>query len=153
MYMEKFMKNKGLGFTLVELMIAVAIVGILAAISIPSYTTYISKGRRADAQGSLMSLAQAMERYQTENSTYVGATLGSAATDIFPNQAPLDDTSKFYTLTIESQTASAFVLRATPINGQVGDGIMELTSRGAKGWDSDNSGGIDADENCWSKSC
>ncbi|QGU32844.1 type IV pilin protein [Thermochromatium tepidum] len=67
------MKSKG--FTLIELMIAVAIVGILAAIAYPSYQAHVIKSRRATAQGCLLELAQFMERYYTTNMSYAGATL------------------------------------------------------------------------------
>ena len=54
------------GFTLIELMIAVAIVGILAGIAYPSYQDSVRKSRRADAQGALLGFANAMERYFTQ---------------------------------------------------------------------------------------
>lgn len=60
------------GFTLIELMIVVAVVGILAAIAYPSYQEQIRKGRRADAMAQLVTLAQAYERYYTSNNTYAG---------------------------------------------------------------------------------
>jgi len=56
------MKTKSRGFTLIELMIAVAIVGILASIAIPNYRQYITKGKRAEAQGALVTFANAMEQ-------------------------------------------------------------------------------------------
>ena len=59
------------GFTLVELMIAVAIVGILASIAYPSYQDSVRKSRRADAKGALLGFANAMERHFTENNSYL----------------------------------------------------------------------------------
>lgn len=128
--------NKQTGFTLIELMIVVAIISILAAIAIPSYQSHIAKTRRADAQGALLQLANVMERYYTEQSpfTYVGASLGSAATDIFANQSPGTGTA-FYNLSISAVAVNSYTLTATPTNAQSSDscGTLTLTSAGVKG--------------------
>jgi type IV pilus assembly protein PilE len=121
------------GFTLVELMITVAIVGLLAAIAVPSYSSHVTQSRRVDAQGALISLGQAMERYYTEKSTYVGATLGAGG--IFPNEAPLDAGSKYYDLSITTQTSTTFTVQATPKNAQAGDGNLTFDNIGTRGWD------------------
>ncbi|MCP5019060.1 MAG: type IV pilin protein [Ketobacter sp.] len=125
------------GFTLVELMIVIAVVGIIATIAYPSYNDSVKKSRRADAKGALMGFSQAMERHFTDNNSYLGAASGGANTGaptIFPTQAPLDSSAKFYDLTIEAATASSYTLRATPINGQTGDGNLEIDNTGAKRW-------------------
>ena len=64
-------RNKG--FTLVELIIAVAVIGILAAIAIPSYRQHVEDSAVADARASLMGLANAMERHRAQNGSYLGA--------------------------------------------------------------------------------
>ena len=61
------------GFTLVELMVVVVIISLLAMVAVPSYNTSVSKARRADAQSSLSNFANVMERFFTENGTYLGA--------------------------------------------------------------------------------
>lgn len=129
------MKKHSKGFTLIELMIVVAILGIIAAIALPSYQNSVTKSRRADAQGALTSLANAMERYYTTNNTYVGASLGAGAGDIFPNQAPLDGATKFYNLTVSNLTASGYTLLATPIGAQADNGKLRVTSTGVRTWD------------------
>jgi len=67
------------GFTLIELMITVAIIGILTSIAYPSYQDSIMKSRRVDAQGKLMSFANAMERYYTQCNTYPAAAIPCVA--------------------------------------------------------------------------
>ena len=142
------------GFTLIELMIVVAIVGILAAIAYPSYTKYIQSTRRGDAQAALLDFAQTLERYHTTKGTYKGAGSDSGgntgAPTIFPTEAPLDGNTKYYDLTIQSASDGAFTIRATPKGAQSGDGILEYTSTGRKGWDKNGDGDTaDSGENTW----
>ncbi|MCI0506017.1 MAG: type IV pilin protein [Gammaproteobacteria bacterium] len=145
-----------MGFTLVELLIVVVIVSLLAMVAVPSYNVSVAKARRADAQSSLSNLAGAMERFFTENGTYIGAA-GSSGTPtatgapwIYHTQSPVDGDIKFYNLTIEAATAGSYTLRATPIGGQDGDGYLELLSTSVERWDRNNDGNISgADEDHW----
>jgi len=134
------------GFTLIELMIVVAIIGILAAIGYPNYIQSVQKSRRADCEGALMGLAGAMERYFTTNNSYIGASLGTAAGDIFPAQCPIDGGTPSYNLTIgpAAATQTTYILTASPINGQTSDscGTLTLNQANVKG-----SG--DTVANCW----
>jgi type IV pilus assembly protein PilE len=132
---------KNLGFTLIELMIAVAIVAILAAIAFPSYQDQVRKTRRGDAQGVLLELAQWMERYYTANNTYTGAVLPF-------NQSPKEGDSKYYNISLSTLAANNFTLTAAPIasTGQDKDkcGSLTYTSTGKKG----KTGSLPLDR-CW----
>jgi type IV pilus assembly protein PilE len=108
-------RQRNRGFTLVELMIALAVVGLLAAVAYPSYQQQVAKGRRTDAKQSLLELAQKMERFYTERGTYAGATLGSSG--LYPDVS----SGGYYSLTIVAQNADGFSVRATPRGIQVGD--------------------------------
>lgn len=116
------------GFTLIELMIVVAVVAILAAIAIPSYTEHVRTSRRAQAKADLVELAQIMERHHTVQNTYAGA-------DLPYDQSPRDGTSH-YTLSLSGNaTASAFTLQAVPTQrGQEKDkcGTLTLDQAGRK---------------------
>ncbi len=125
------------GFTLTELLITVAVIGILAAIALPSYQESVRKSRRGDAKTALSNAAQALERYYTERNTYVGATLGDSGTAIFPDHAPSDGAhgDADYTLAITNQTATSYTLEAAPVGVMAGDpcGTFTLDHLGQKG--------------------
>lgn len=73
------------GFTLIELMITVAIIGILAAVAFPAYTDHVRKGRRAEARAHMMALLQQEERVMTQQNTYVVFATTSGSSTVFKN--------------------------------------------------------------------
>ena len=144
------------GFTLIEMMIVVAILGVLAAIALPSYQESVKKGRRTDAMAALQGLAQAMERHYTTTGGYTDAATGPADTGaptIFSAKSPIDGSQTFYNLTISAATTTTYTLTADPSSGQEGDGNITLTHTGARAWDRNNDGAYAATENCWETSC
>lgn len=133
-----------LGFTLIELMIVVAIVGILSAVAYPSYTEYVRRGHRADARAGLLQAQQWLERAAT-------------ATGAYPTELPAtlswaNDATKRYTISIGGPaTTSSFTLTATPKGAQVGDkcGNFTVTHTGLRGAKGVTTGDIVTE--CWNK--
>lgn len=123
------MKSASRGFSLIELMIAVAIIGILAAVVYPSYQGAMVKNRRASAQSYLADVAQKQQQYLMDARWYATTTTGLKAT-------PPADVSKYYTITLTVSTTAppAFTATAAPKAGtsQVSDGTLGITSNGTK---------------------
>ena len=136
------------GFTLTELLIVVAILGIIAALAYPSYQTSVEKSRRADAKAALLELAQFMERTYVENKTYQPG----GVTPALPfTEAPKDSGNKYYDLAFNAIGANSFTLRAAPKagTGQADDhcGTLTLAQTGQKGLVGAHAGVTVAD--CW----
>lgn len=125
--LKKRLPNRAsmLGFTLIELMIVVAIVGILASLALPSYTQYVQRGDRASARAAMLEAQQFMERYYAANNTFVGATLPSRLASI-PTEAPK------YNIAVGNLAVNTFTLTATPIGSVSKCGELTLTHAGAK---------------------
>ena len=128
------MNNKSNGFTLIELMIVVVIVGILAAIAYPSYTEFVRRSNRADAKTALLENAQFLERNFTVSNSY--SVDGSGNAVVLPIPAvPREGTAK-YTIVPDLDTAS-FELQAQPVGAAAGDpcGNLSLNHLGQRGAD------------------
>lgn len=138
--------TKNTGFTLIELIVTVAIVSILAGVAFPAYQGQVRSARRADAQGELMQMANFMERFYTENSRYDQDMGGAKVTLPSPSNANLS-----YTIALNTIGQTAYTLRATPTGPQETDGYLELLETGAKRWDKNNNQSIDEGENNWER--
>jgi len=133
------------GFTLIELMIVVAIVGLLTAIAISSYQKQVSKSRRADAKNAVLDLAAREEKYFATHNTY--SILGSDLnyTTAFPVNV-ISGSQAYYTLTVTQATTSDFTATATPTGPQATDACSSyiINNFGAQ-----SNGAGATDTNCW----
>src|SRR5512138_3670893 len=97
------------GFTLIELMIVVAVMTVIALVALPSYQDSVRKSRRADAMGALTQLQQAQERYRGQNPTYASAMASAPTPTPWPSQSP----EKHYDLTIDAFSSTGYTMSAT----------------------------------------
>ncbi|SDB02672.1 type IV pilus assembly protein PilE [Desulfonatronum thiosulfatophilum] len=121
------------GFTIIEVLIVVAILGVLAAIAIPAVTKYTTNARRADGKTALVAAAQAMERYYTNNYTYGEMNAGTYD----GASIPVKSDQSYYNITVTHANATAFTIQgqADPQGRQANDTIcltMTINQLGQK---------------------
>ncbi|MCY1215096.1 Type IV minor pilin ComP, DNA uptake sequence receptor [compost metagenome] len=118
------------GFTLIEVMITVAIVAILASIALPSYRQYIVRSKRSAAQAQMMDIANRQQQFLIANRSYANTTALTASGYSLPAEV---SSNYSYEVTLqEAGLPPAFTITFTPIGSQVGDGNLGLTSEGVK---------------------
>lgn len=135
------------GFTLIEVMIVVAILGILTAIALPSYQEYVRRGHRAEARAALLVVAQYLERLRTERNSY---RPGGAA-PVVPAailRSPITGPAR-YTLAVAAPDGVSYTVTATPVGGMAGDvcGALAIDQTGLRTF-----GGAGGSQSlCWEK--
>ncbi len=117
------------GFTLIELMIAVAILAIVAAIALPTYNQYSKRTYRTEAQSDLLDCAQGMERYAAQNFDYQDAALADVCN-------PRSVAQNRYAFALDVPDADSFTITATPVDPgpMAGDGDLTLDQAGNRQW-------------------
>ena len=151
-----------IGFTLIELMVALAIMAIVAAVALPLYTQYSDRTFRTMARADLMDCSQALERWASVRFTYQGSAdtdadgLGDADAGPIADEVCIPQTEDpgdpSYAITVAT-TATTFLLTATPVVGgrMAGDGVARVDDVGNREWDANNDGDFtDAGEQGWS---
>lgn len=135
------MKNSR-GFTLIELVIVVAVIAILAAIALPSYQDSVRKSRRGQAKADMLEIVQMLERAYTTDRTYARYNPLPSPFD----QSPHEGDAR-YAIAISNVTATTYTLTATPQGSQANDtrcGTLTIDHMGVKG---ESGSGTIAD--CW----
>ncbi len=131
-------KRKDRGFTLIELMVAVAVIAILAAIAYPSYMKFVIRTSRQAAESQLQQLANLQEKIFLNSAAYTtsvtGTYTGFSGGGLGLTSGMTIDNN--YTITLPSPSATAFTLTATPNTGttQVGDGTITIDQTGNRVW-------------------
>ena len=122
--------GRSLGFTLIELMVAVAVVGILAGLAWPSYRNYVMRANRSAAQQFMLDIANREEQYMLDARSY--ATGSTALTSL--NLTVPTAVSPNYTLSVAAVTGPpvGYLITATAIGNQLSDGDLTLSSAGTK---------------------
>ena len=117
------------GFSLIELMIVIVIIGVLAAIALPNYQAYLMKSARAAAQAQMMDIANREQQFLLANRAYVSKT--ALETSGFALEDKVSSRYS-YAITVGTGAVPSFTITFTPIGAQVGDGILTLTNDGTK---------------------
>lgn len=109
-------QNKNAGFTLIELLITVAIIGILASVAYPSYTDFVTRSNRSEAQRELLRYANLQEQVYVDTRAYAADMTGLGLAT-----ATIDTESKNYTISVSAQSATTFTLKAVAKYNQLSD--------------------------------
>ena len=117
------------GFTLIELMITVAIVAILASIALPSYRQYVIRSKRSAAQAQMMDIANRQQQFLLANRRYADKTALTASGYALPSEVGV---TYSYDITLSTGDVPGYTLTLTPQDGQASDGSLTLNSEGVK---------------------
>lgn len=154
--MNRWQIRKHAGFTLIELMITVAIIGILASVAYPSYSDYIRKGKRAECRAGLLQSMQQQERYFSQFNQYVTFTDAStsAKTKSFSGDSPEKSACGIAAVQCTSGATTVALnqcveLRATMRGTGDPVSMLYMTSNGDKGCTFKGTTGVTTEKQCW----
>lgn len=138
------------GFTLIEVMVVVAIVGVLLAVALPGYRQYVERGDRASARAGLLEAQQFMERFYVANDSY-STDKGGTAVALPARYASVPVESPRYSLSVaaSASTPNQYTLTATPLQTVNKCGNLTLEHTGAKGISSPASATTAQIAECW----
>ncbi len=138
------------GFTLMELMIVVAIIGILAAIAVPAYSDYVTRANRSDGKAGLLNLQLAQEKYRANCPQYADGIHATTLTCVTGGTHNLISSTSSpdgkYTLAITAGTATSYTITATPTFTDAKCNVLGINQAGTQ-----TKTGTDSVANCWQK--
>ena len=122
-------KDKQHGFTLIELMITVAIIGILATVAYPSYTQYIIRGNRAAAKAQMLDIANRQQQFMLANRAYATKAVLTTSGYALPAEV---STKYSYNITVGIGVVPDYLITFTAVGSQISDGDLTINSEGVK---------------------
>ena len=122
-------KGKQHGFTLIELMITVAIIGILATVAYPSYTQYIIRGNRAAAKAQMLDIANRQQQFMLANRAYATKAVLTTSGYALPAEV---STKYSYNITVGIGVVPDYLITFTAVGSQISDGDLTINSEGVK---------------------
>lgn len=127
--MKRTLFKPARGFTLIEVMVTVAIIGILAAVALPAYGRYVVRAKRAEAQAVMLDIANREEQFLLANRVYADKATLVANGWALPARVAANYS---YDVTIATDPAPTYLITFTGTGGQAADGVLTLSSTGAR---------------------
>lgn len=141
--------NKELGFSLIELMVVVVIIGILAGVAIPSFTAYVENGRRAEGKAFALDIASRQERHFTQHSQYAGgfSSTASATNLVLPNGNTSENGNYTATIAVPAGIPTTYSISVIPAITDSTCGTLTLTNTGQRSVSTSTD--VDVIARCW----
>lgn len=129
----KLVASRHSGFSLIELMVVVVIIGIIASVAVPSYTAYVENGRRAEGKAFALDIASRQERHFTQFSRYASSLTALDNTGLGLPDANSENSNYIATITIASGATATYTVNVAPQNADLECGTLTLDNTGARG--------------------